>query len=152
MKWLVWPLALTLALNGMGGSLVQNPTENPTAQTSKQERAAKIKAAKIKAEVVKRGVGGRARLKFRNGQQRKGRITRMDEDSFDFQMDPDKLDSLPGKQEPITILYVDVGKIRGPQTRAARIGVDVGEKVLFVALFTGLVLLAILKYNHEHKY
>jgi hypothetical protein len=67
-------------------------------------------------------------------------------------MDPDKLDPLPGKQRPITISYADVARIRGSQTRAAKIGGNVGGTVLTVAIVAGLIFLAILKYQHEHDY
>jgi hypothetical protein len=150
MKWLAWPLAMALAISGMGESLAsQAPAENATAQTPEQR-----KAAKIKAEVAKRSVGekARVRVKLRDGLERKGYITRIEEDSFELQTDPDKLDPLPAKDRLITIPYVDVVKIRGSQSRAAKIGVDVGETVLFVAIVAGLILLAIIKSNHDHHY
>ena len=148
MKWLAWPLAMTLAISGMSeSSEAKKPAENAMAQASELK-----KAAKIRAEVAKRAVGGKVRLKFRDGHEVKGHITRIEEDSFELQIDPDKLDPLPGKQRLITISYADVAKIRGSQTRAAKIGVDVGETILFVALVVGLIFLAIIKYNHEHDY
>lgn len=148
MKWLIWPLAMTLAINGICERVeAQATAENATAQTSEQK-----KAARIKAEVAKRGVGGKVRVKFRDGHEIKGHITLIEEDSFELQMDPDKLDPLPGKQRAIIIAYADVTKIKGPQRRAAQIGVNVGETILFVAIVAGLIFLAIVKYNHEHDY
>ena len=148
MKWLAWPLATALAISGMSESLeTKAPAENAPAQTPEQK-----KAAKIKAEVAKRGVGekARVRVKFRDGHELKGYITRIEEDSFDLQTDPDNLDSLPAKDRLITIPYVDVLKIRGSQTRAAKTGV--GETILFVVVVAVLVFLAIIKYNHENNY
>jgi len=148
MKWLVWPLAVALAISGTNSALeAQVPAESGTAQTPEQK-----KAAKIKAEVARRGVGekARVRVKRRDGHQLKGYITRIEEDSFDLQTDPDNLDSLPAKDRLITIPYVDVLKIRGSQTRAAKTGV--GETILFVVVVAVLVFLAIIKYNHENNY
>jgi hypothetical protein len=150
MKWLAWPLATALAISGMSESLeTKAPAENAPAQTPEQK-----KAAKIKAEVAKRGVGekARVRVKFRDGHELKGYITRIEEDSFGLQKDSDKLDPLPAKERLLSISYADVVKIRGPRSRAAKIGVDVGETILFVAIVAGLILLAIIKYNHEHDY
>jgi len=150
MKWLAWPLATALAISGMSESLeTKAPAENAPAQTPEQK-----KAAKIKAEVAKRGVGekARVRVKLRDGHELKGYITRIEEDSFELQKDPDKLDPLPAKERLLSISYADVVKIRGPRSRAAKIGVDVGETILFVAIVAGLILLAIIKYNHEHDY
>jgi len=148
MKWLAWPLAMALAMNSMSENLeTKAPAENVTAQTSEQK-----KVAKIRAEVAKRGVGERVRVKFRDGHELKGYITRIEVDSFELQTDPDKLDPPPPKERLITISYIDVTKIRGSQTRAAKIGVDVGETILFVAIVAGLIFLAIVKYNHEHNY
>ena len=148
MKWLAWPLAVALAINGTNSGLeAQVSTESGTAQTPEQK-----KAAKIKAEVARRGVGekARVRVKRRDGHQLKGYITRIEEDSFDLQTDPDNLDSLPAKDRLITISYADVFKIRGSQTRAAKTGV--GETILFVVVVAALVFLAIIKYNHENNY
>lgn len=149
MKCLAWPLALALAISGMSESLETKGPENLAAQTSEQK-----KAAKIKTEVAKRGVGekARVRVKFRDGHELKGCITRIEEDSFELQTDPDKLDPLPPQERLITIPYADVAKIRGSQTRAAKIGVDVGETILFVAILAALIFLAIIKYNDEHDY
>jgi len=150
MKWLAWPLATALAISGVSKSLqTKTPVENAAAQTAEQK-----KAAKTKAEVVKRGVGEkvRVRVKFRDGHEIKGYIARIEEDSFELQMDPDKLDPLPLKERLITISYANVVKIRGSQTRGAKIGVDVGETILFVVIVVGLIFLAIMKYNHEHDY
>jgi hypothetical protein len=148
MKWLAWPLAMTLAISGVSESFeAKKPAENAMAQASELK-----KTAKIKAEVAKRAVGGKVRIKFRDGHELKGHITRIEEDSFELQIDPDKLDPLPGKQRPITISYADVARIRGSQTRAAKIGGNVGGTILIVAIVAGLVFLAILKYHHEHDY
>jgi len=148
MKWTVWLLAVTLAISGLSeGFEPKTQAENARAQTSEQK-----KAAKIKAEVAKRAVGEKVRVKFRDGHELKGQITRIEEVSFELQIDPDNLDPLPGKQRPITISYVDVARIRGPQTRVAKIGVDVGETILILTVVGGLIFLAILKYQHEHDY
>ena len=150
MQWLAWPLAIALAISGVSKSLqTKTPVENATAQTAEQK-----KTGKIKAEVAKRGVGEkvRVRVKFRDGHELKGYITRIEEDSFELQTDPDKLDPLPPKERLITISYADVVKIRGSETRGAKIGVDVGETILFVVIVVGLIFLAIMKYNHEHDY
>lgn len=150
MKWMAWPLAVALAMSSTNSALeAQVSAESGTAQTPEQK-----KTAKIKAEVAKRGVGekARVRVKLRDGHELKGYITRIEEDSFELQKDPDKLDPLPAKERLLSISYADVVKIRGPRSRAAKIGVDVGETILFVAIVAGLILLAIIKYNHEHDY
>jgi len=150
MKWLTWPLVMALAVSVMNEGLETKAyAENARAQAPDQK-----KAAKIKAEVVKRGVGekSRVRVKFRDGHERKGYITRIEEDSFELQTDPDKLDPLPAKERLITISNADVIKIQGSQTRAAKIGVEVGETILVVAIVAGLIFLAIIKYHHEHAY
>ena len=150
MKWLAWPLAVALAISCTNSaSEGQVSAESVTAQTPEQK-----KAAKIKAEVARRGVGDKARVrvKFRDGHELKGYITRIEEDSFELQTDPDKLDPLPPPERLITISYADVAKIRGSRTRAAAIGINVGETILFVAIVAGLIFLAIIKYNQEHDY
>ena len=150
MKWMAWPLAVALAMSSTNSALeAQVSAESGTAQTPEQK-----KTAKIKAEVAKRGVGekARVRVKRRDGHELKGYITRIEEDSFELQTDPDNLDSLPAKDRLITIPYADVFRIRGSQTHAAKISVAVGETILFVAIVAVLVFLAIIKYNHEHDY
>lgn len=149
MKWLAWPPATALAITGMRESLdTKAPAENAPAQTPQQK-----KAVKIKAEVAKRGVSekARVRVKFREGHELKGYITRIEEDSFELQTEPDKLDPLPAKERLLAISYADVVRIRGQRSRAAKLGVDVGGTILFVAIVAGL-LLAIIKYNHEQDY
>lgn len=150
MKWLACPLALAMAISGMSESFdAKGPARNAKAQTPEQK-----KAAKIKEEVTKRGVGKKAqvRVKFRDGHELRGCITRIEEDSFELQTEPDKLDPLPQKERLIPISYADVAKIRGSQRRAAKIAVDVGETMLFVAVVAVLIFLAIIKYNHDHGY
>jgi hypothetical protein len=150
MKWLAWPLAMALAISGMSEGLeTQAPTENATAQTPEQK-----KDAKIKAEVAKRGVGeeARVRVKFRDGHELKGYITRIEEDSFELQTDPDTLDPLPAKDRLTTISYADVVTVRGSKTRAAKTGAHVGETILFIAVVAVLIFLEIIKYNHKHDY
>jgi hypothetical protein len=150
MRWLAWPLAMALAMSGINEGLeTQAPAENATAQTPEQR-----KAAKVKAEVAKRGVGEKARVqvKLRDGHELKGYISRIEDDSFELQTDPGTLDPLPAKDRLLTIPYAEVVKIRGLRSRAANIGVNVGETILFVAIVAGLALLAIIKYNHEHHY
>jgi len=137
MKWLAWPLAMALTIGGMSESLrTTGPAETATAQTTEQE-----KAAKIKAEVAKRAVGEKIRVKLRDGHELKGHITRIEEDSFELQMDPDKLDPLPGEQRPITISYADVARIRRSQTRAFKIRVKCGDTILFVTIVAGFIFL-----------
>jgi hypothetical protein len=150
MKWLAWPLATALAMSGMSESLeTKAPAENAPAHTPEQK-----KAVKIKAEAAKRGVGekARVRVKFREGHELKGYITRIEEDSFELRTDPDKLDPLPAKERLLAVSYADVVRIRGQRSRAAKISVDVGETILFVAIVAGLILLAIIKHNHEQDY
>src|SRR5215475_15767853 len=99
MKWLVWPLETALAISGMGESSETKPAaEKAPTQTSEQE-----KATKIKKEVAKRGVGEKVRARFRDGHELKGYITRIEEDSFELQTDPETLDPLPPKERLITI-------------------------------------------------
>jgi len=150
MKWLAWPLAVALAMSSTSSALkAQVSAESGTAQTPEQK-----KAAKIKAEVAKWGVGekARVRVKCRDGHKLKGFITRIEENSFELQTDADNLDPLPAKDRLISIAYVDVVKIRGSQTHHAKIGVDVGETILFVAIVAALIFLAIIKYDYEHNY
>ena len=98
------------------------------------------------------GEKARVRVKFRDGHGTQRVHHPLEEDSFELQKDPDKLDPLPAKERLLSISYADVVKIRGPRSRAAKIGVDVGETILFVAIVAGLILLAIIKYNDEHDY
>ena len=150
MKWLAWPLAITVAVSSStAGEAMHAQSAGSLVQTPMQK-----KADKIRAEVMRRGVGekSRVRVKLRDGLKLKGFITRIEEDSFEVQTDPDGLDAPPAKDRLITVRYTDVVKIRGPQSRVARIGTDVGLTIAVVAVLTGLGLLALWKYNREHRY
>ena len=150
MKWLAWPLAITVAVSSStAGEAMQVPSAGPLVQTPMHK-----KADKIRDEVMRRGVGekSRVRVKLRDGLNLKCFITRIEEDSFEVQTDPDRLDAPSAKDRLIAVRYTDVVKIRGPQLRVARIGTDVGLTIAVVAVLTGLALLALWKYNREHRY
>ncbi len=151
MKFSALLLAIVLAFNGTGSALqTLEPSEGPPVQTPEQQR----KTVKIKTEVTRRGVGekSRVRVKLRDGLELKGYITRIEQDSFELQTDLDKLDPRPAKDRLVTVSYADVVKIRGPQSRIARIGTDVGLTIAVVAVLSGLALLALWEYNREHRY
>ncbi len=138
MKFLALVLAVAMGFDGSG--LAQQAMEPPE---STLMQALDEKAARAKAEVTKRGVGekSKVRVKLRDKHELKGHITRIDEDSFQMQIDPDWLDTQPVKESQVTVSYLEVEKIRGPRSRVANIGIGIGITVAAVALLAALVVL-----------
>jgi hypothetical protein len=136
MKFSALVLAVVMGLNDSG--FAQQVIELPESSMSLDE-----KAAKAKAEVVKRGVGekSKVRVKLRDKYELKGHITRIDEDSFQIQIDPDWLDEQTLKGSLITLSYMEVDKIRGARSRAANAGIGIGMVVAAVAILAALVVL-----------
>lgn len=148
MKWSALLLVLVLAFNWTVSALqTLEPTAEPSVQTPEQ-----TKAAKVKAEVARRGVGekSRVRVKLRNKLEFKGHITQIEENRFQLQIEPGWLDAETSKDRLVEIYYTDVEKIRGPQSRAAKIGTGVGLTVAAIAVVAAIITLEVLKYNREH--
>jgi predicted methyltransferase MtxX (methanogen marker protein 4) len=129
-------LAFAMAFNGSG--FAQEVIDLPERPRSLDE-----KAAKAKVEVTKRGLGkkSKVRVKLRDKHELKGHITRIDEDSFQIQLDPDWLDEQAVKGSRLTLSYMEVEKVRGARSRAANIGIGVGMSVAAVALLAAIAVL-----------
>lgn len=151
MKWIGWLLAIALAVNGsrLGQESQAQQVPSPRPQTAEQKRT-----DKIRADVTRRGVGekSRVRVRLRDKKELKGHITRIDADSFEVMTDPEPPDALPAKDRLVTVRYVDVAKIKGPQPRILRIGTDVGLTIAVIAVLAGLGLLALWEYDRKHGY
>jgi hypothetical protein len=132
-------LAIAVGLNGTG--LAQQPIEppkNPLMQTPDR------KAIRARAEVTRRAVGEKSRVRVKMRRYKlelKGYITQIDEDSFQLQIGPDRLETDNAKERLVTIRYAEVEKVRGPRSRAANIGIKVGMAVAISALVVALVVL-----------
>ncbi len=132
-------LAIAVGLNGAG--LAQQPIElakSPLMQTPDR------KAIRARAEVTRRGVGEKSRVRVKMRRYKlelKGYITQIDEDSFQLQIGPDRLETGKAKERLVTISYGEVEKVRGPRSRAANIGIKVGMTVAISALVVALVVL-----------
>jgi hypothetical protein len=138
MKFPALVLAVAMGFNGSG--LAQQAMEPPE---STMMQVLDEKAARAKAEVTKRGVGEKSnvRVKLRDRHELKGHITRIDEDSFQIQLDPDWLDEQAVKGSRLTLSYMEVEKVRGARSRAAKIGIGIGMTAAVVALLAALVAL-----------
>jgi len=133
-------LILTIAMALEGTGIAQ---EVITVPGDFQAQVLDDKAAKAKAEVTRRGTGekSKVRVKLRDKHEWKGHITQIDDDSFELQIDPDWLDTLPIKDRRVTIRYAKVEKIRGARPRAATVGIAIGMTVATVAILVALVVL-----------
>jgi hypothetical protein len=133
-------LVLAAAMGFDGSGLAQQAMEPPESTLT---QALDEKAARTKAEVTRRGVGekSKVRVKLRDKHELKGHITRIDEDSFQIQLDPDWLDEQAVKGSLITLSYMEVEKVRGARSRGAKIGIGIGMTVAVVAVLAGLVAL-----------
>jgi hypothetical protein len=136
-------LILTIAMGLEGTGAAQEIISAPEEFAA---QALDAKAAKAKAEVTRRGVGEKSkiRVKLRDKHELKGRITRIDEDSFQIQIEPDWLDEPSLKGSLITLPYMEVEKVRGARSRGANIGIGIGMVAAAVAI---LVAVALLKYD-----
>lgn len=140
---------MALAFNWTVSALqTLEPNEEPVVPTPEMTRV-----AGIKAEITRRGVGekSRVRVKLRNKLQFKGHITQIEEDRFQLQIEPGWLDADTSKDRLVEIHYADVEKIRGPQSRAAKMGTGVGLTVAAIAVVAAIITLEVLKYNREHQ-
>lgn len=133
-------LVLAVAMGFDGSGLAQQAME-PSESTLMP--ALDEKAARAKAEVTRRGVGekSKVRVRLRDKHELKGHITRIDEDSFQIQLDPDWLDQQAVKGSRLTLSYTEVEKVRGARSRAANVGIGIGMTVAAVALLAALVVL-----------
>jgi hypothetical protein len=148
-KWTTLLLVIALACNQTGSALqTLEPNAEPLVPTPELTRV-----ARIKAEITRRGVGekSRVRVKLRNKLQFKGHITQIEEDQFELQIEPDWLDADTSKDRLVEIHYADVAKIRGPQSRTAKIGTGIGLTVAAIAVVAAIITLEVLKYNREHR-
>jgi hypothetical protein len=141
MKFPALVLGVTMGLEGTGVAqeMISVP-ENFAAQVLDE------KALKAKAEVTRRGVGekSKVRVKLRDKHELKGHITRIDEDSFQMQIDPGWLDEPTLKGSLITLSYTEVEKVRGARSRAANVGIGIGTVAALVAI---LAAVAVLRYD-----
>jgi hypothetical protein len=134
-------LVLAIAVGLSGAGLAQQPIappKNPLMQIPDR------KAIRARAEVTRRGVGEKSRVRVKMRRYKlelKGYITQIDEDSFQLQIGPDRLETGKAKEHLVTISYAEVEKVRGPSSRAANIGIKVGMTVAISALVAGIVVL-----------
>ena len=138
MKFLALVLAVAIGFNGSGlAQEAMEPPESALMQTLDE------KAARAKTEITKRGVGekSKVRVKLRDKHELKGHITQIDEDSFQIQIEPDWLDEPSLKGGLIRLSYMEVEKVRGAKSRAAKIGTGIGITVAVVAVLAALVAL-----------
>jgi small nuclear ribonucleoprotein (snRNP)-like protein len=141
-------LVIVLAFNSVGPA--QQALEPP--KNDPLESAEQLKATKTKAEVTRRGVGhkARVRVKLRDKHELKGRITQIDEDSFQVLVDQDGLDTQSAQARLITIRYTEVEKVRGPRSRAASVAIGMGLTVAALAILAAIVVVEV--YRHDHCY
>jgi hypothetical protein len=147
MKFPALVLVVAMGFHGTGfGQQAIEPRESTMMQAHDE------KAARAKAEVTKRGLGekSRVRVKLRDKHGLKGHITRIDEDSFQLQMEPDWLETQDVKGGLVTIPYVEVEKIRGPRSRAANIGIGVGMTVAAIVILAAIVVLKVDKCRRDN--
>jgi hypothetical protein len=140
-------LSMTLLINvSMSG--LQAPTDE---QPHTVQLAESSKATRIKADVARRGIGPKAKVRVRltNKTKVKGFISRIDDDSFDLEVEPE-IDTQPGKDRLITIRYDEVERIQGPRSKAAQIGIGVGMTVALIAVLAAIIALEVLKYQNDH--
>jgi len=134
-------LILTIAMGLDGTGLVQEIIQPPE---DSQTQVLDEKALKAKAEVTRRGVGekSKVRVKMRDKHQFTGRITQIDEYSFQLQVEQTFLDDLePAKGTILRIPYGDVEKVRGARSRPANVAIGVGAIVAAAALLAAIVVL-----------
>jgi small nuclear ribonucleoprotein (snRNP)-like protein len=149
MKFLA--LVLTVAMGFNGSGLAQQAMEAPE---STLMQALDEKATKAKSEVTKRGVGekSKVRVKLRDKHELKGHITRIDEDSFQIQIEPGWLDEPSLKGSLIRLSYMEVEGVRGARSRAANVGIGIGMTVAAVALLAALVALKVYRCRNYDCY
>jgi len=133
---LVLVVAVGFNATGFGQQAIEPPE-------STLMQALDEKAARAKVEVTKRGVGekSKVRVKLRDRHELKGHITRIDENSFQIQMDPDWLDEQALKGSRLTLSYMEVEKVRGARSRAANVGIGVGMTVAAIVILAAIVVL-----------
>jgi hypothetical protein len=149
MKFLALVLTVAMGFNGSGSA--QQAMEAPE---STLMQALDEKATKAKSEVAKRGVGekSKVRVKLRDKHELKGHITRIDEDSFQIQIEPGWLDEPSLKGSLIRLSYMEVEKVRGTRSRAANVGIGIGMTVAAVALLAALVALKVYRCRNYDCY
>ena len=148
MKFLALVLAVTMGLEGAGVAQEIIPLPEVFAAPVLDE-----KALKAKAEVTRRGVGEKSkiRVKMRDKHQLTGRITQIDEHSFQLHVEPTFLDDLePAKGTVLRIPYSEVEKIRSARSRPANLVVNVGAVVLVVVILAGVLVLRAERCRHSY--
>src|SRR5262249_20356103 len=141
---LILTIAMALDGTGVAPELITVPEDFPRLVLDE-------KAVKAKAEVSKRGVGdkSRIRVKMRDKHQLTGRITQIDEYSFQLQVEPTFLDDLePAKGTVLKIPYAEVEKIRGARSHPANALIGVGVVVAGVAILAAILVLHINRCKH----
>ena len=140
-KMKVSSLVLAIAVGLNGACLAQQPIEPPKNPLMQIPDRSAIRA---RSEVTRRGVGEKSRVRVKMRRYKlelKGHITQIDEDSFQLQIGPDRLETGKAKERRVTIRYAEVENVRGPRSRAANIGIKVGITVAISALVVALVVL-----------
>jgi hypothetical protein len=141
-------LAIALLVHSAAPALrALEPPKGSAAESSEQR-----KVAKVKAEVARRGVGekARVRVKLRDKHELKGRITQIDDDSFQLLVDQDGVDAQSAQSRLITIQYADVEKFRGPRALVTSIAMGIGLTVTALAILAGIVIVE--AHKHDHCY
>jgi hypothetical protein len=141
-------LSIVVVLEGTG--LAQEPIELPE---DSQLQVLDERAAEAKAEINKRGIGktSKVRVKLRDKHELKGRITQIDEYSFELRIEPEWRDDIQvSRGTLLRVPYADVEKIRGPKSRPAKIAADVGMVIAAVAILAAIVVLKWSRCKHGY--
>lgn len=134
---LVLTIAMTLESTGAAQEIISVP-ENLPIQVLDE------KAAKAKAEVTRRGVSksSKVRVKLRDKLQFTGRITHVDEYSFQVRVEPSFFDDLePAQGTVLRIPYSDVERVRGARSQAANVFIGVASIVGAIVMLAAIVVL-----------
>jgi len=151
MRFLALILTIAMALDGTG--VAQEVIEVITVPGDFQAQVLDEKAAKAKAEVIRRGLGekSKVRVKMRDKHQFTGRISRIDENSFQLQVEPAFLDDLePAKGTVLRLPYSEVEKIRGARSRPANVALGVGAVVAVVVVLAADIVLKAARCSHSY--
>jgi len=134
---LVLTVVMTLDSTGAAQEIISVPEDFPIQVLDE-------KAAKAKAEVTRRGVSknSKVRVKSRDKRQFTGRITQVDEYSFQLRVEPAFLDDVePAKGTVLRIPYSDVEKIRDARSRAADTAIGIGMVATGLGILAGVLVL-----------
>ena len=143
-------LILTIAMGLEGTGVAQDIISVPE---DFRTQVLDDKALKAKAQVTRRGVGekSKVRVKMRDKHQFTGRITQIDEHSFQLRVEPTFLDDLePAKGTVLRIPYSEVEKIRSARSRPANVALSIGAVVAVVVMLAAVLVLKASSCSHSY--